>query len=82
MDGGNYWEIMDCNFVVCILWKKWEIEIICFFFLYLKRDNFGIIMSEGIKLIEFYYVLVSLVYGMDGDCIWYYIWVWGCVIGL
>lgn len=51
-------------------------------FLYLKRDNFGIIMSEGIKLIEFYYVLVSLVYGMDGDCIWYYIWVWGCVIGL
>lgn len=52
------------------------------FFLYLKRDNFGIIMSEGIKLIEFYYVLVSLVYGMDGDCIWYYIWVWGCVIGL
>lgn len=59
--------------------RNWDNMV---FFLYLKRDNFGIIMSEGIKLIEFYYVLVSLVYGMDGDCIWYYIWVWGCVIGL
>lgn len=61
--------------------RNWDICNMVFF-LYLKRDNFGIIMSEGIKLIEFYYVLVSLVYGMDGDCIWYYIWVWGCVIGL
>lgn len=41
-------------------------------FLHSKRDNFGTTMSEGIKLIEFHHVLVSSVYGMDGDRTWYH----------